>query len=261
VTRLLILLVIFLAALSLVAGWYALSYRARRRQRGIFGRWPVPTRPLDQLDRVFVRTQLGPGLESEVHFVGQGSGIPGGTSDSEAWILAALAKRSRAMFEFGTCTGKTTYLWARNSAPGAEIVTLTLAPAQVDSYSTEQGDDARDVRHALKESAFERFYYSGTPAESRITQLYGDSKAFDDSPYAGHFDLIFIDGSHAYSYVISDSEKALRMCAPGGLVLWHDYAGRRHSAGVYRALNELARRIPLTHVAGTTLVAYRKPAG
>ncbi len=258
-TAFLVALVVVLAIVSVVAGRYALVYRARRRQRGIFGSWPVRTVPLDALHPVFARTPFGPGIATEVRFVGQGAGIPGGTSDTEAWVLAVLAKQARAMFEFGTCTGKTTYLWARNAPAGAEIVTLTLAPDQVATYSTEGSDDARDVRHALRESAFERFFYSGTDVESRIVQLYGDSKAFDDAPYRERFDLIFVDGSHAYSYVCSDSEKALRMCRPGGLVLWHDYAGARHSRGVYRALNELSHRVALVHVWGTTLVAHRKP--
>ena len=71
----------------------------------------------------------------------------------------------------------------------------------------------------------------------------------------------FVDGSHAYSYVVSDSRKALRMCAPGGLILWHDYRGPRRARGVFRGLNELARDLPLVHVAGTSFVAYRKPRG
>ncbi|HUF28250.1 MAG TPA: class I SAM-dependent methyltransferase [Gemmatimonadaceae bacterium] len=256
----LVAVIILLAAVALGAGWYALQYRARHRQRGIFGRWPIRTIPLEELDPVFARTPFGPGHQTEVAYVGQGGGIPGGTSDAEAWILAVLAKRARAMFEFGTCTGKTTYLWARNAPDDAEIVTLTLAPDQHAAYSRETGDSARDVRHALKESAYERFFYSGTDVEPRITQLYGDSKQFDESEHAERYDLIFVDGSHAYSYVLSDAAKALRMCRPGGLILWHDYAGPRHSAGVYRALNELARRVPLVHVRGTTLVAHRKPA-
>jgi len=258
--RVLVALVVLLSVVSLVAGHYALKCRARRYQRDILARWPVRTVPLEALDPIFTPTPLGPTLETEVRFVGRGTGVPGGTSDAEAWVLAVLAGRSRAMFEFGTCTGKTAYLWARNAPADAEIVTFTLAPGQVGAYSTEGGDDARDVRHALQESAFDRFLYTGTDAESRIVQLYGDSKAFDESPYLERFDLVFVDGSHAYSYVRSDSEKALRICRPGGLVLWHDYSGSRHCPGVFRALNELARRVPLVRISDTTFVACRKPS-
>ena len=248
-----------LAVLALVAGFYALNYRARLKHRALFGSWPIRTIPVRELDPAFAHGPFGPSHETEVRFIGRGDGLSGGTSDAEAWILAVLAKNARAMFEFGTFAGKTTYLWARNAPEGARIVTLTLAPHQVEAYTSGPGDSARDVRHALKESTFERFFYTDTDVESRITQLYGDSKAFDESPYLEQFDLIFVDGSHAYTYVLSDSEKALRMCRPGGLILWHDYAGPRHSRGVYRALNELSRRIPLVHVRGTMFVAHRKP--
>ena len=249
-----------LATTTAFAAWHALRSRARRRHRNVFTRWPIRTVALDEVDRVFTQTELGPGHDTEVAFVGRGAGVPGGTSDAEAWILAVLAKRARAMFEIGTCTGKTTYLWARNAFAGAEITTLTLAPHQHAEYANEAGDSKRAAKYAISESAFDRFYYSGTDVAPRITQLYGDSKQFDESAYVDRYDLIFIDGSHAYSYVRSDTEKALRMCRPGGLILWHDYAGRQHASGVYRALNELARRLPLVHVAGTTFVAYRKPS-
>jgi predicted O-methyltransferase YrrM len=71
-------------------------------------------------------------------------------------------------------------------------------------------------------------------------------------------DLIFIDGSHAYSYVMSDTEKALKMLKKGGIVLWHDYRGTREAPDVFRALNELAEKLPIVHIAGTSLAAYRK---
>ena len=37
------------------------------------------------------------------------------TSDYEAWIISVLSKKSNNIFEFGTCSGKTTYLMALNS--------------------------------------------------------------------------------------------------------------------------------------------------
>ena len=252
-----------LALAGMGSGWYTLKYRAGVKQRGMFGPWPIPKVPLEDLDPIFAFTPLGPSLETEVLFVGQvgvrGTSIHGATTDLEAWVLSVLAKKSRALFEFGTCTGKTTYAWARNAPAGAEIVTLTLGPDQLASYLAEAGDHARDSRRALTETTHDRFYYTGTVVEPRVTQLFGDSKHFDEAPYRDHFDLIFVDGSHARSYVASDSAKALRMCKPGGLILWHDYAGPR-VPGVFKALNELARTLPLVHVAGTKLVAYRKPA-
>jgi predicted O-methyltransferase YrrM len=204
---------------------------------------------------------MGPSRETEVAFMGRGPYVvEGGTTDSEAWILAVLAKRANLLFEFGTCTGKTAYLWARNAPSSARIVTITLAPDNVADYKPESSDDAKDQEYAVRESSHTSFMYSGTAVESKVEQLFGDSKTLDVTPWAGQCDIVFVDGSHAYSYVVSDSEKALELVRPGGLVLWHDYAGPKHSPGVYRALNELAARLHIVRIQGTALAAYRRPA-
>jgi hypothetical protein len=246
---------------SIVLALSLLRQRSARKQRNLLGEWPIARVTPEAVDPVFAPGPFGPTLDTEVAFVGRGPYVvDGGTSDAEAWILAVLARRAKLLFEFGTCTGKTAYLWARNAPPDARVVTLTLAPENVSSYQRDAADDPTDVAFALKESTHTDFLYSGTPAAARVEQLFGDSKTFDVSRWAGRCDLVFVDGSHAYSYVASDSEKALQLVAPGGLVLWHDYAGPRHAPGVYRALNELSRRVPLVRLEGTTLVAYRKPA-
>ncbi len=183
-------------------------------------------------------------------------GVP---SDYECWILAVLARRALNMFEFGTCTGRTTYLWARNSPPTAKIHTITLHPSELAKYRGDAEDDPEDKADALQESAFQTFVYSGTDVEYKIVQLYDDSKAFDQNPFNGHFDLIFVDGSHARSYVESDSGKALQMLKPGGIILWHDYRGPHRSGGVFHALNALGRKLPLRQIEGTSLVVYRAP--
>ena len=258
-TLALIALLSFLAALVLAIG--QLRHRAVRKQRNLFGEWPIARVAPEHVDPVLRPGAFGPTLETEVAFIGRGPYVvDGGTSDAEAWILAVLAKRARRMFEFGTCTGKTAYLWARNSPPEAKVVTVTLAPDHLNDYRQEATDDPQDVQFALKESSHTEFLYSGSGVAAKVEQLFADSKALDVSPWAGSCDLVFVDGSHAYSYVVSDSAKALELVAPGGLVLWHDYAGPKHAAGVYRALNELAQRLPLVRLEGTTLVAYRRPA-
>jgi hypothetical protein len=220
---------------------------------------PIPTIELEELDPLFRRDELGFTRDCEIQFIG--GVVMGGTTDTESWILAALARRAGRMFEFGTATGRTTYLWARNSAADARLVTMTLGPDQLGDYTAAAADSKALSDIALSESCCSRFYYSETPVEYKVTQLFGDSKRLDDTPFAKQFDLIFIDGSHAYSYVKSDTEKALSMLKDGGLLLWHDYRPCwKDTADVYRYLNELKSVLPLRRIQGTALVCYRAPA-
>ena len=228
----------------------------------LYKRAPIPRVALEAFVPRLARGELGPTRAGEVSLVGAGDGAIGGTSDAEAIVLAVLAKDARRMFEFGTATGRTTYLWARNSPPDARVTTLTLAPDQRSTYQAASGDTEGARDHALRESMFTQFLYSGTDVESKVTQRYGDSKTLDEGPYVGTCDLIFVDGSHARSYVQSDSEKALRMLRPGGVVLWHDYrppAMDPLCAGVFEYLNALRRSLPLVRLGDTSLVAYRAP--
>jgi predicted O-methyltransferase YrrM len=254
----------FLALTILAAAAFAaLFFQYRRRLHDAQGRYAagrIPLVELHEFDDVFRQTELGPTPAAEVHFIGRGAGIPGGTSDREAWVLGALAKGRRALFEFGTATGRTTYLLARNAPADAVVHTLTLPPDQLARYDAGDGDSGVAGRRALDESRFTRFLYTGTAVEGKVNQLYGDSKALDESPWEGRCDLIFIDGSHGLSYVQSDTRKALRMVAPGGIILWHDYHPLRRSArDVVRALEELARHRPLVRLSRTSLIAYRHP--
>jgi hypothetical protein len=232
--------------------------RSRSRTRTAEERSDSPIRVvgLEEFHELFARNELGPTLRSEVSFIG--GSVLGGTSDTETWVLAVLAKHAKTMFEFGTGTGKTTYLWARNSAPDARIITLTLGAGQHADYLAAEGDNGWAARAALAESASDRFLYSGTSVEHKITQLFVDSKRFDETPYLQRCDLIFIDGSHAYSYVRNDTEKALRMLRDGGVVLWHDYRdGEPETRGVRQYLDELCPTLPLVRLHGTSLVVHR----
>jgi predicted O-methyltransferase YrrM len=240
----------------------ALRLRHRYQALKLKFRTPMPSVLPRDFDARFRETEIGPTLEAEVTLVGCGSGSFASTSDTEAWVLGTLAKGCRQIFEFGTATGRTTYVLGRNAGPQARIATLTLGADRTQSYQEESADSARATSGALVESRYEQFLYSGTEVAPRVQQLFGDSKQFDETPFLKQCDLIFIDGSHAYSYVRSDTEKALRMVKPGGTVLWHDYRGPhvRGARDVYRYLNELSRQLPLKHLQGTSLVAYRAPA-
>lgn len=220
----------------------------------------LPQISLADVSPIFATNEFGPTLESEVFFMGRGDlNVPGGTSDTEAWILATLAKNVTNMFELGTCTGKTSYLMARNSSENSKVFTLTLPPDDIANYNKTSHDDSIATKNALNESSFNRFFYTGTKVENKITQIFCDSKNFDETKYEGFFDLIFIDGSHAYSYIKSDSEKCFKMLKSGGIILWHDYNGvSKGSKDVYKYLNELSSTYKISHIKETSLVIYKK---
>lgn len=171
-------------------------------------------------------------------------------------VLCALAVllEPRTIFEIGTYHGDTTWLLARN-VPDARVHTLDFAGLEglgsarlevtdVDEYFREWDRGAR---------------FRDTPEAERITQLVGDSATFDFSPYRGSIDLVYVDASHSYSYVRSDTEAALAMLSPTGTIVWDDYT---HYAGVFAYLNELAPSLerPIVHLLDTRLAVYsRRP--
>jgi predicted O-methyltransferase YrrM len=162
------------------------------------------------------------------------------------------------MFELGTCTGKTSYLMARNSSDKSKVYTLTLPPEELKKYDEENKDDQIATNNAINESAFSKFFYSGTNVENKIEQIFCDSKDFDENKYLNFFDLIFIDGSHAYSYIKSDSEKCMKMLKKNGIILWHDYSGiNKSTKDVYKFLNQLSSTCKLHHIKETSFVIYK----
>jgi precorrin-6B methylase 2 len=220
----------------------------------------LPQISLSDVSPLFVTNEFGPTLVSEVQFMGRGDLlVPGGTSDTEAWILSTLAKNALNMFELGTCTGKTSYLMARNAGPESKVYTLTLPPEEIKKYDqTKQDDDVATI-NAKNESSFTKFFYTGSAVENKIEQIFCDSKNLDENKYLNLFDLIFIDGSHAYSYIKSDSEKCMKMLKKGGIILWHDYSGiNKSSKDVYKYLNELSSQYKLFHIKETSFVLFKK---
>jgi predicted O-methyltransferase YrrM len=170
----------------------------------------------------------------------------------ELTVLASLvaARRPTRVFEIGTFDGRTALNFAAN-APSAVVHTLDL-PSTAAPVLPVHTDDRQFIQRSQRGTRGRRL--QGAPEQDRIVQLEGDSASFDFSPYAGEMDFVFVDGSHSYEYVRSDSLNALDLAAPGAMIVWHDYG---EWEGVTRALNELHAGDPrfarLRHVRATTL--------
>lgn len=155
---------------------------------------------------------------------------------TELYVISAiaLAASPRRIFEFGTYDGATTLQLAR-LLPEAELTTIDFSP-----------NPAPGVTVGAR--------FAGQREAERICQLFGDTTTFNFSPYRGQFDFVFVDGGHEYPVVKADTQNALRMVRPGGVIVWDDYG---NWPGVRRAIEELVPAYPVVQLADTKL-AYLK---
>jgi len=170
-------------------------------------------------------------------------------------LLATIvsAVRPKKIFETGTFRGVAALTMALN-APEAEVYTLDLpeeySTAEVETLSKGDKEWVRLSRTSIG------FAFAGHPAGARIHQLRGNSITFDPPAFLSDTDLCFIDGGHSYECVKADTETALKILSPNGVIVWDDYAW--FIDGVREYLTELRKTLPLHRIAGSQLVMYRR---
>jgi predicted O-methyltransferase YrrM len=183
--------------------------------------------------------------------------VVGMTSDYEAWIISSLSKISKKIFEFGTCSGKTTYLMGLNSSSDASIVSITLNPNELNNIKKEDKDNKVSFRNIIHESMYEKFLFSGKEVEKKIKIIFQNSLNLEHYEYKNQMDLIFIDGGHTYSVVKSDSEKSFEMLNTNGIILWHDYVpGKRSAKDVVKYINEISKQKKIYKIKNTSLCFF-----
>jgi predicted O-methyltransferase YrrM len=138
-------------------------------------------------------------------------------------ILAYYAhtyNRPGARFlEIGTAIGYSACVMA-TAAPLARITTLNPKPGEF-------------------EKAVKNLYI-----RSNVRVVQKTSQEFGKEGGGELYDLIFVDGDHAYNMVLHDARFFNRL-KPGGLILFHDYSpdgSARPSHGSFEALNYLQER-------------------
>ena len=155
----------------------------------------------------------------------------------------------RNIMEIGSFHGVTALQMAINSSFDSTVYTLDLPPgysghrmSEIDTYVFTKLYDSSQPRR-----------YIGSPWEHKIVQLLGDSTTFDFSPYYGRMDLVLIDGAHDYETKKSDTEQAIKMLTPNGIIIWDNY-GDIGCPDVTKYLNELD--LPIHHLKNTSLAVY-----
>ena len=238
----------------------------KKKIKNFFYKSKIQSVELDHLDHIFQNDQIdkklnGPKPEVIVkNFCIQGNNnIVGMTSDYEAWIISSLSKISNNIFEFGTCSGKTTYLMALNSPDNAKITTLTLNPQDLKKIERNKFDNKVSYRNIINESIYDKFLFSKTKYENKIEVIFQNSLDFNEKLFLNKYDLIFIDGGHTFSIVKSDSEKSFEMLKSRGIILWHDFVpGKESAKNVVNYINTISKEKKIFHINNTSLCYYRK---
>jgi predicted O-methyltransferase YrrM len=185
-----------------------------------------------------------------------GDGID--TPIDELAYLALLTRnlKPRNIFEIGTYHGRTALNFALNSPDDCVVYTLDL-PLDDRASALERtfSYDAALIRRSQT-----GVYYRGKESAEKIRQLYGNSLTFDFSSYAGRMDLVFVDGSHHYEAVRSDTLNALRMATEGGFIIWHDFGNYGDYNDVTRAVLDLLPAKEIIQIGNSQLAIYRNHA-
>ena len=185
------------------------------------------------------------------HMPGRGIRTPVDELAYMALITAWL--QPRLVFEFGTFRGRTALNFALNSPQDCEIHTLDLG--ELDDGASDAGD--ADAHLVAKRIPGED--YKGRDVAPKIHQLFGNSLGYDFSRFEGKVDLVFVDGGHTYEVAHADTENALRMCRPGGVILWHDFANYGDYHDVIRAVLDCLPGDQIYQIHDTQLAVYRVP--
>tara|TARA_S200000501_G_scaffold333504_1_gene336918 strand:- start:1378 stop:2163 length:786 start_codon:yes stop_codon:yes gene_type:complete len=259
-------MITIILTISILINLLLIFYINKKKLRNFLNITKVKKTSINELHEIFSEKKIsnvlkGPKKETIVKnfCISSDNNIVGMTSDYEAWILSVLSTVSKKIFEFGTCSGKTTYLMALNSNMDTEITTITLRQNQTDKLFKDNKDNNVSFRNIIDESIYEKFLFSDTDAEKKINVIFENSLNFDENKYHNTFDLIFIDGGHTYSIVKNDSEKSFRMLKDNGIILWHDYVpGKESAKNVVKYLNEISNEKNLFHIRNTSLCFFKK---
>ncbi|HMJ88435.1 MAG TPA: class I SAM-dependent methyltransferase [Candidatus Acidoferrum sp.] len=153
--------------------------------------------------------------------------------DAAIVIKAALGFEAKRILEIGSYRGDTARLLAENTAEDIRICTVDIDPRHGEAYR-------------------------GTPLERRIDRRVG-AVSMGLFQTGEKFDLIFVDANHDFASVVNDTEVALKVCSPQGVILWHDYAQDMYFhdlCGVPEALHHFAETRRIVGIRGTRLALY-----
>jgi hypothetical protein len=200
----------------------------------------------------FPRTRLSDTVTSRPMVLVEGlhQDIPGSLNIQDQLALLTLVcdRRPSLVLEIGTFHGITTRLIALN-APQARVHTLDL-PREISDEQLRQSELPKDDFHLIASRRVGEAFLMDSRI-TNITQHFGDSRTWDFAPVHGA-DFLFIDGSHTYPYIRSDTVRCAEAASEKATLVWHDFD--RDHYEVVRYLTDLVdAELPVYHIESTCM--------
>src|SRR6056300_592023 len=151
-----LLIIIFFLLISNFLLIYLLN---RKRIKKFFNKTRIEEIDITDIHEIFHLKEISKNLKGpkddvivKSFSISPTNNIVGMTSDYEAWIISSFSRISKKIFEFGTCSGKTTYLMGLNSSDDTRIVSITLNPYHLNSIRKIDKDNKVSFRNIINES-------------------------------------------------------------------------------------------------------------
>jgi hypothetical protein len=159
-----------------------------------------------------------------------------GISTEELAVLCRVVshRRPERVVEFGTAEGRTAVNVALHLPKEGRLITLDFSPIP---GQNEVG-----------------YFYWEHPAKSKITQVYCSVTEWDSRSFRASADVVFLDACDLMPGLAAELFQAITVVKPGGVIFRHDYGS---SVGATAFWNWVSERLPVFHIAGTTLVCLR----
>jgi predicted O-methyltransferase YrrM len=221
------------------------------RELRFHARAKVSSRPLHE-----IITMLGTHPVESVVLPGPGTRMGDVGSQTGYHVLGSLVRalQPRAILEFGTYLGVSTYAMALNASENCRIYTVDLpdetSSEMVSSLNSLDRLHVRESRLRVGEA------FLGKPAEKQIVQIRADSLDFQAETRVENADFVYIDGGHSLPIITKDTENAFRILSSHGTIVWDDYF--HLYPDVVKFLDDLAESHPLFGIAGTNYVIYSR---
>lgn len=204
------------------------------------GNWPAAARGFEDLDFLFTSSQLDHGVAS-LRF-------------DEAALLYRLVRDAgtATIVEIGRFKGGSTLVMATAMAPGSTLWSYDLHVAPRPDLAGADLD--AELADALRRLG----------VDAGVHLEVGDSRTVEIPP--GPFDVLFVDGDHAYEGAKADFERWGLQVREGGHLLFHDAVDTGSYGNVYPGVQQLVADV-LRHPsfeaaggAGTIAHFVRRPS-